>query len=275
MKNILLTTKSAPVYSVLGLSEFLINPYREFVYFTVTSVFPELEHKSHMSMRQFYDMKDKNNQKELFKDLCEKNIPGIEITFNKNTSHKKIFVEANVAYNGDNLGTIQFFTHITYLGNPKDYDDANDDTEYVACEFNFIEFSKFKTLVNNDTSYQNNNIIDFSKDENDNDTIDMIIAHIKCLANFTDFVKYYKTRSIVTNNINMFVDKLIGPYVSDYQVIYTPEYFIVAVLCGSVMHKLEFSYNDYLNSIKDMAEKIKARYGEKYKTAKDSKKKYD
>ena len=73
----------------------------------------------------------------------------------------------------------------------------------------------------------------------------------------------------------MFVDKLIGPYVSDYQVIYTPEYFIVAVLYGSVMHKLEFSYNDYLNSIKDMAEKIKARYGEKYKTAKDSKKKYD
>ena len=63
MKNILLTTKSAPVYSVLGLSEFLINPYREFVYFTVTSVFPELEHKSHMSMRQFYDMKDKNKQK--------------------------------------------------------------------------------------------------------------------------------------------------------------------------------------------------------------------
>ena len=56
MKNILLTTKSAPVYSVLGLSEFLINPYREFVYFTVTSVFPELEHKYDMSMRKCYDM---------------------------------------------------------------------------------------------------------------------------------------------------------------------------------------------------------------------------
>lgn len=268
MKNVLLTTKSAPVYSVLAFSNFPINPYREFVFYTVTSVFPTLENKCNMSMREFYEIGDNLKQETFFKELCEKNIPEIKVDFLKKTLHRKIFLEANLSYKGESLGVIEFFTHVTYLGNPKEYNDANDDLEYIACAYNFIDFSKFQTLMNNDMTYQNDNVIDFCKDENDNDTIDMIIAHIKCLANFVDFVKYYKTRSITANNINIFTDKIIGPYVSDYKVVFTPESFIINVLCGSVMHKLEFSYDNYLSSIKEMGEKIKEKYGEKYYNSK-------
>jgi argonaute-like protein implicated in RNA metabolism and viral defense len=71
--NTILSLKSTPVYTIENLTQYPLNPYREFVHYCATDVFSHLEHKVNMSLKDFKDLpKDKivlNNMIRMLKEL--------------------------------------------------------------------------------------------------------------------------------------------------------------------------------------------------------------
>ena len=261
--NTILTLKRTPVYTIQNLSQFPLNPYREFVYNCATEVFPKFQHKTDLSLKAFAQM-TLDEQKAKLVEICSE-IEGLEFIFLDNTSHAKIFLEANVLAKGVKIGVLQFFTHMTYISAGSS---GQTDEEYVAAELNFSEFDGFDFL----NVQRNDNILDFSKDDTNTDAIDMLIAHLYGLVNFTEFIKAYKAKSLIIKNINLFTQKLVRPYVSDLQNAFSPEHFLIGVLCGENIHKMTYPYDNYLDSIKEFAKAIQDKYGDKFKVENDNKK---
>ena len=104
----------------------------------------------------------------------------------------------------------------------------------------------------------------FAKSDKSPATLDMIFASIYALYNFTEYTKYFKTKMLAVKNIQMFCDKLIKPIVTETQLHFSPEYFVIGVLCGDTIIKEEYSYDNYLNTIKDFEKSIRDKFGEKY-----------
>lgn len=253
--NTILSLKSTPVYTIQNLSQFPLNPYREFVFFCATEIFPKLENKINLSLKEF-SVLSPDEQKSIITKAVDA-IPNAEIRILDKTSHQKIFLEAELYCKEVKIGLLQFFTHMTYVST----NSSDTDEEYVACELNFSSFDGFDFL----NVQRNDNILDFSKDDNNKDSLDMLIANIMGLMDFTEFVKSYKAKSLVIKNINLFTDKLVKPYVSDIQNAFSPEHFLIGVLCGENIHKMTYPYENYLNSIKEFAKAIQDKYGDKYK----------
>jgi len=259
--NTILSLKSTPVYTIQNLSQFPLNPYREFVFFCATEIYPKLENKLELSLDAFSKLSG-DEQKNILLGIVEA-IPNAEIKFLEKTSHQKIFLEAEFYHKSSKIALLQFFTHMTYVSTSSN--ETNE--EYVACELNFTSFDGFDFL----NVQRNDNILDFSKDDKDTGAIDMLAAHLKGLADFTEFVKSYKAKSLVIKNINLFTDKLVKPYVSDIQNAFSPEHFLIGVLCGENIHKMTYPYENYLNSIKEFAKAIQDRYGDKFKVENEAK----
>ena len=260
--NTILSLKSTPVYTIENLTQYPLNPYREFVHYCATDVFSHLEHKVNMSLKDFKDL-PKDKQKETLETIIGQ-FENVEIKYKPSTSHQRIFLEAEIFHKDIKIALVQFFTHMTYI------DTSNQselDEEYVACELNLTDFDGFDFM----NLSRNDNILDFSKDDTDKDTLDMFAAHIYGVINFTEFVKVYKAKSLIIKNIDLFTAKLIKPYVSDIQNAYSPEHFLIGVLCGENIHKKTYPYDGYLEHIKEFAAAIKDKYGEKFKVENDQK----
>lgn len=254
---------STPVYSIENISQFPLNPYRLFVFHCADTIYPSIENKLNMSLKDFSEL-ERHKQEALIVNAF-RNFPNMEIKFAEKPSHERIFLEFDVRNKGSQICLVQFFTHLTYIAG----NDSNekDDNEYVACEVNFTEFDGFDfTNVS-----RRGNVIDFAKSDTDKEVMDMFVAHIIGLIDFTEFVKAYKAKSLVIKNINLFCDKLITPYVSDIQTAFSPDQFIIGVICGDNIHKMTYSYDNYLESVKTFSNAIKAKYGEKYKIEKEEK----
>lgn len=261
---------SAPVFSIVELEKFKLNPFREFTNYCATNIINKLNNKCGMSLVDFYEIckADKKEAEFKLKDILKSNISDdIEINFDK-PEHKKIFLECSINYKMKPIGRLKFFSHIVFLDKDKndDIDDTleNDDNEYRACEFNFQEFNEFLHVINDDTDYISSMVYMFAKDDQNNDTIDMLVSHIKGVCEFTDFIKTFKAKSLIVKNIDMFIKKLVEPYVSDYEVYYTSDNFIISVLCGCTLHRVTCNYDNYLAQIKNLKEKLIDKYGEKY-----------
>ena len=254
---------STPVYSIENLSQFPMNPYRLFVFHCADTIYPSIENKLNMSLREFSKL-ERHNQEAIIMNSF-RHLPDVEIRFAEQPAHERIFLEFEVRSRGSHTCLVQFFTHLTYIaGNDSP---GQSDTEYVACEVNFTEFDGFDFT----NVARRGNVIDFAKSDSDKEVMDMFVAHILGLINFTEFVKVYKAKSLVIKNINLFCDKLIAPYVSDIQTAFSPDQFIIGVICGDNIHKMTYHYDNYLESVKSFSNAIKAKYGEKYKIEKEEK----
>ena len=274
---------STPVYSIVENEKFLFNPFREFMYYCATSVFSSLENKSNMSLNDFYELSTLNvknvndcdedepaNNAELkLIESLKSNISSDDIKVEcYKPEHKKIFVQCDIKFKNKNICELKFFKHIVFIAG-EHIEDENNEKEYVACELNFKEFDEFLHLLDDNENYKSSMVYMFAKDDNDKDTFDMIVAHIKGLCNFTDFMRSYKSKSLAAKNANMFIEKLVSPYVSDYEVYFTSENFIVSMICGCTLHRVACTYDNYLSQIKDIKDKIISKYGEKYHKPKE------
>ena len=265
----ILRKTSTPVYSIENISQFPMNPYRLFVFYCADTIYPSIENKLNMSLRKFSKL-ERYKQEEIIMNSF-RHLPDVEIKFAEKSSHARIFLEFEVKNKGSHICLVQFFTHLTYIAGNTSSTQSQVDTEYVACEVNFTEFDGFDfTNVS-----RRDNIIDFAKSDCDNEVMDMFIAHILGLIDFTEFVKVYKAKTLVVNNIKLFCDKLITPYVSGIQVAFSPDQFIIGVICGNKIHKMTYSYDNYLESVKTFSNTIKEKYGEKYKIEKEEKENKD
>lgn len=260
----ILRKKSTPVYSIESISQFPMNPYRLFVFHCANTIYPSIENKLNMSLKDFSKL-ERHNQEAIIMNAF-RHLPDVEIKFSEKPPHVRVFLEFEVKNRGSHICLVQFFTHLTYIaGNNENSSNEQSDTEYVACEVNFTEFDGFDFT---DVS-RRGNVIDFAKSDSDNEVMDMFIAHILGLIDFTEFVKVYKAKLLVIKNINLFCDKLIAPYVSDIQTAFSPDQFIIGAICGDNIHKMTYSYDNYLESVKTFSNAIKTKYGEKYKIEKE------
>lgn len=262
MSEVLKST-SVPVFSIENISTFPLNPYRLFVYHCATTVLDSIKSRISMSLVDFYKLSIEDQKKIIKSGLSV--IPGIKVKFEEKTAHKRIFLQAAISRKEEQLCLIQFFTHMTYISGNSSMQE--DDSEYVACEINFSEFSGFDfTGIS-----RINNVVDFIKSDTDTGVMDMVFAFIAGLADFTEYVKAYKAKQLMIKNINLFCDKLIKPYVQDIQTAFTPDEFVLGVICGENIHRQSYPYENYLKSVQEFAKDIIDKYGDKYKQEKEEK----
>lgn len=245
---------AVPIYTVVNMAVVPLNPFREFVSYCVKQAYPKFEHMFDMSLDEFFLTSDEE-KKNFIKKLQEL-MPNAKFTLLEQTSHPRIFLECNIySKDNDELCNFKFYTHLDYISTKKVSDDS-----HTACEIDFTGNSSLDFLNINKADQ----IFDFNRDYSNKNTIDMIVAHLYGFANFTDFIRHFKTKSLIVKNIEMFSKKMIAPYVEDLTVLYGADEFIIGSLCGGDINKEAYPYENYLNSIKQYAEYIKSIYGNKY-----------
>jgi hypothetical protein len=256
-------SKAIPIYTVVNVAKFPLNPYREFVHFCINNTYPLFEDMTKLSLDAFRQL-SAEERVNIFNKVTEKHP---EITFNifEKTSHPRIFLEADVLGKGTKVCNVKFYTHLYYSESNKE----KDDKEYVAAEIDFTDNPELDFLNIN----REFNVFDFTRSGEDPNTIDMFFAHLYALCNFTEFLKHFKTKTLIVKNIDMFANKMIRPWVQDMAILYSANEFSIGSICGEEINKDVFPYDNYLNSVKKYAEEIKAKYGDKYKIENDAKEK--
>lgn len=253
---------ASPVYTLTNIETMPTNPYREFAHHAAYTVLPSLEKYHNLSLSKFGKLTS-DEQKAIIKE-AEGFAPGVEVKFAENPSHKRIYLEGNLLQNNVVLCCFKFYTHLAYTA-PEGSTPNNDELHYaVELDFTMNNFLDFLQISNYD------NFFDFSKDDKNDLTVDMFMAFLKTFANSTDFIKVFKAKSLVTKNIQLFADKLVRPYVVDMNIIYTPEHFLIGAVCGTDIIKNSYDYDNYLESVKQFAASIRAKYGDKYKVEKEA-----
>lgn len=249
-----------PVYSMASIDSNPLNPYRLLVHYIKTNAYNSIEH-SNISLSDFYYNYDNAARRELVESTIKKfNLPNLNVQFVDKPEHEKIFLEFKFYKENIELGHFIFYTHLMYTSSSR-----YDTSEFAAAELDFSAYNCFEFL----NVEQANNIFDFAKSDKAPETLDIIFATIHTLYNFTEYTKYFKTKMLAVKNIQMFCDKLIKPIVTDIQLYFSPEYFMIGVLCGDTILKDEYSYDNYLNTIKSFEKIIRDKFGEKFAT-KDS-----
>ena len=253
-------TKAIPIYTVVNVAKFPLNPYREFVHYCVNNTYPLFAGTNSISLAEVKKLSEEKKEK-LLKAVTEK-YPDITFKMYEKTSHPRIFMEFDVFNKGSNRCNVKIYTHQYYSDSS-----SGSDKEYIAAEVDFTENEELDFLNIN----REFNVLDFTRDHEgtDKNTFDMILAHIYGLCNFTDFLKHFKTKTLTVKNIDMFSKKMIEPYVQDMAILYSADEFSIGTICGEDINKDVFPYDNYLNSVKQYAEEIKAKYGDKYKIEKE------
>lgn len=254
--------KSAmPVYTLTNIEVMPVNPYREFSHYAAYTVYPTIEDKVNLSFKDFFNLSQEERiaiikRAENFAKNCR-----VEIL--EKTSHKRIFLEGNYYIDNTLLCNFKFYSHLAYTAP----ENEQSDTEHYAVEIDFTknDFLNFLNVNNSD------NFFDFSKDDSNTMSVDMFLAFLKNFANSTDFIKVFKAKSLVNKNIQLFADKLVRPYVVDMNIIFTPEHFLIGVVCGNDIVKEAYTFDNYLEDIKSFAANIRAKYGDKYKIENEQK----
>lgn len=265
-KNVIKT--ASPVYTLTNIEVMPVNPYREFAHYAAYTVLPTLEDKFHKLSLKAFGQLTTDEQKAIINEAATF-APGVEVKFVETPSHKRIFLEGTYELNGNTLCGFKFYTHLSYTS-PEVEASNSDETHYaVELDFTMNDFLNFLQVSTFD------NFFDFSKDDKNDLSIDMFLAFLKTFANSTEFIKVFKTKSLITKNIQLFADKLVKPYVVDMNIIYTPEHFLIGAVCGTDIVKQSYDYTDYLESIKQFAAGIRAKYGDKYKNEKEAAQKED
>ena len=244
---------AVPIYTIVNLVTIPLNPYREFVNYCVNHTYPKVEHTFDLSLDEFFESPQET--KIMFKNKIAELVPNMTVYLDEKTSHPKIFLEGGIKNGEELVCEFKFYTHLDYISTKKISDDS-----HAACEIDFTANTGLDFL----NISKSDHILDFNLSYDNKNTIDMILAHLYGLANFTDFIKHFKTKSLIVKNIEMFSKKMIAPYVQDMSVIYGTDEFIIGTLCDDDINKESFPYDGYLNSVKAYAEKIKEMYGEKY-----------
>jgi hypothetical protein len=242
-----------PIYTIVNIITVPLNPYREFVNYCVEHTYPKVEHTFDLSLDDFYN--SSADVKKKFCDKLQELLPNVTVNVAETTSHPKIFLEGSLLNGKETICEFKFYTHLNYISTKQISDDS-----HAACEIDFTANSGLDFL----NISKSDHIFDFNKAYDNEHTIDMILAHLYGLANFTDFIKHFKTKSLIVKNIEMFSKKFIAPYVQDISIVYGTDEFIIGTLCGDDINKEYFKYDNYLNSVKQYAETIKSMYGEKY-----------
>ena len=251
-------SKAIPIYTVVNVAKFPLNPYREFVHYCVDHNFPLFDGMTGLSLADLKNLSQKNRVK-ILGSVTEK-YPAIVFNIFEQTSHPRIFLETDVLNNGTKVCNVKFYTHQYYSDSS-----TKDNTEYIAAEIDFTNNEELDFLNIN----REFNVLDFTRDGDDKNTVDMILAHIYGLCNFTDFLKHFKTKTLTVKNIDMFAKKMIEPYVQDMAILYSAKEFSIGTICGDEINKDTFTYDNYLQSVKQYAAEIIAKYGEKYKIEKE------
>lgn len=264
-KIILESLERTPACQQLSFIKYPVQPFTEFVYFCSNNFYDKIEDKTGLSIKDIYNAVISKSGKEKdavianFADMITARCPGTTWKytqeFENNTCNQRIFVDLDIFFKGSTLCNIKLYTHMSFITPAK-----LGDRVYAACQFDFSTFDGFDFLeLDRDT-----NIFDFSKDDECKETFDMIIACVQGLTHFTDFIKEYKVKTITVGNIQNFIDRLIAPIVNDVQALCTPYEFVIVAKCGEEFIKKKYSYEDYLNSVRDFANYIKEKYGERF-----------
>lgn len=235
---------SGPVYSLINIEQNPVNPYRELMYYCISTVYSNMENKLNLSFLDFAEL-PVEKQKQIL-SIPESYCDGVTVSF-ESSIHKKVLYKC--IYKKDNtiLCELMFYSYTDYVK----------DKDAYAVEIKFVDNPIFDFLdINRD-----NNYFDFVKDETTTANIDIVLSFIKVFANDIDFLGVFKAKALVTKNIKMFADKLIKPYVTDMNILFAPNYFIIGAIHGINIIKKEYSYDNYFNSIKEFAADIKERYG--------------
>lgn len=256
-----LIKSATPIYTIIENSKSSINPYRELIHFVVNNVFPNLKEYHNVSLRDFAKL-TVDKQREILKS-AEAFGENLKVEFHEKTSHKKVFLEANYIQNNKVLCILKFYSFASYTKSDSDVEEDilnEKDIRYnVEIDFSMNDFLNFVNVFKHD------NYFDFSKDDTNPLCIDMVLSFMKLFTDPTDYFKQHKATAITTNNIQMFADKLIRPYVTDMKIIYVPEHFLVGIICGTNIIKQTYEYDNYLASIKELAASIREKYGDTYK----------
>lgn len=250
-----LLQSAIPVYSINSIDNYPLNPYRLLVHYIKTTAYETIEH-CNVSLRDFCNKLDFNQRKELIENSIKKfGYPDLSIKYLEKFEHEKIFFDFTFYKENIELGRFIFYTHVSYVS-PTKYDTK----EYVAAELDFSAYNCFDFLELD----PGNNIFDYAKDDSNEAVMDMILANIYVFYNFTEFVKYFKTKMLAVKNIQMFCDKLIKPIVTDIQLTFAPDQFMIGVLCGNNILKDVYPYDNYLQTVKGFEKAIRDKYGEMY-----------
>ena len=253
---------ASPVYTLTNIEVMPNNPYREFAHHAAYTVLDTLENNLHHLSLAAFGKLSLEQQKAIILE-AESFAPNAKVEFAETPSHKRIFLEGTYKVGDNVLCTFKFYTHLSYTAPERS---SNNDELHYACELDFTMNNFLEFLQVN--SYDN--FFDFSKDDSNEYTVDMILAFLKSFANSTDFIKVFKAKSLVIKNIQLFADKLVKPYVVDMNIIYTPEHFLIGAICGTDIVKQSYGYDNYLEYIKQFAAGIRAKYGDKYKVEEET-----
>lgn len=259
-----MTKKSTPVYPLESIEEFPLNPFREFVYYCVTTVMESFKDRTNMSLKDVW-AKCANSENTIDEkgigeiiDLVENRVPGLSMSkVEKTDDDNSLVISFQIKIKGADFGICKLYRHVAYTKST-----VNSATsQHVAIELNFEDFDGFDFLEVS----RKHNVLEFCKDDEDKESFDVFIAHLIGFANFLDFVRAYKAKDLITKNIKMFVDKFVSPYVMSTVVQFTVESFIIAVMCGDKLHRKVAPYEKYLTTIQEFGNAIVERYGETYK----------
>lgn len=244
-KNIV--RQAMPIYSLTNIEKLPNNPYREFAHYAAYTVYNKLPNHTNLSLKDFNELP----HTERLNIIRLANAYGdVNINFKK-SDHEKVFLEFDYMAGSTVLCNVKFYLHKKFF---------DESIESCACEIDFSENDIFDFL----NISKSDNFFDFAKTDECNMTIDVILACLYIFANPTEFIKVYKAKSIVTKNITMFTKKLIEPIVTDMSIIFTPEYFLIGVICGTSIIKEKYAYDNYLESIKSFVSSIKEKFGDTY-----------
>lgn len=241
--------KAMPIYTLTSIEKIQNNPYREFVHYAAYTVYNKLSNHIDLSLRDFANRSYEDQIKVL--TAANEYVDNVNIVFNR-PNHPKVFLDANYMSGDKQLCNIKFYSYTKF---------CNSDETHYACELDFSNNDIFDFL----DIQKSDNFLDFTKTDLCDMSIDMILSCLYIFANPVEFIKVYKAKSIVTKNIVMLTKKLIEPIVTDMNIVFTPEYFYVGVICGTNIIKETYTYDNYFESIKNFANGIKEKFGDIYK----------
>ena len=82
----ILRKKSTPVYSIESISQFPMNPYRLFVFHCANTIYPSIENKLNMSLKEFSKLERHNQEAIIMKAF--RHLPDVEIKFSEKPPNK-------------------------------------------------------------------------------------------------------------------------------------------------------------------------------------------
>ena len=254
LKNVDYNERYIPSCNYVNTQDMAVNPYLELISFAYNRYFPKFT--TSKSIRDYIEIARGCYAGKFAAEIGGMFPEGFALAFDDaGESHDEGDIPALVLRKGGE--TVGMLTCESISGS------GTEPRTVTILSFTDIDMFGFLDIE------KESNTFNFSKSDTEPKTIDMALAMMLCvatefMAGGSDFLKFFKRKTLVAKNITAMFNKFVKPYVGDGMAVFRMQTFILTALCDNKFYTKEVPYEGYLDSIKYFADAMKGIYGDRF-----------